>query len=182
MTAEEHLSTTADEHRDLAEAIGLVASHWTQIENILCGILMVLLKTDRIRSETIYYSMASHRARRELVLRLANTFVSNKPTRAKLQMLLRRTRKFSRKRNNIMHQTFLKFGDSGELIRSFIQFPSETEYAWDYRFEPASINELSRTASYISRLAADLSRFLPELAENVDTSHEKRLAQLRGRR
>ncbi len=182
MTIETRLSVAADNDPDLAKAIGLIASHWTQIENILCGVLMVLLKTDKIRAETIYYSMANHRARRELILRLGNTFLSDESTRAKIQRLLRRTAKFSQKRNNVMHQTFLRFGDSGELIRSFVKFPEETEYAWDSQLEPVTIKELKRIASDISRLAADLKRFIPELAAKVDTSHEKRLAQLQGHR
>jgi hypothetical protein len=87
------------------KALGRVIYSWAYAEEALRYPVATLLRTDPIRADIVLEGAGGFRARRDLVLRLADSFVEDEVVLATARELLDRMEELAADRNMLAHRT-----------------------------------------------------------------------------
>ncbi|MFN0192300.1 MAG: hypothetical protein ACKVP5_10045 [Aestuariivirga sp.] len=82
--------------------LGLIIQSWAEFEAALFVLLAQLLHVDEFRARTVWHSMPNLSARRKLIERLGDTYISDKQLPA-FRSLMRRIKKIGHNRNVLAH-------------------------------------------------------------------------------
>lgn len=87
-------------------AIGRIDAEWSTIEHVMVALFQLLMGVDSARAHAAFSELPSHRTRRDVLVRVAEIALNNKPELAQFRQLDRRLATAARARNNIAHATW----------------------------------------------------------------------------
>lgn len=148
--------------------VGKAIRKWAKLEYILWTYLAILLKVDQARARIVWMSFTSFRARRHLLLRLAETFADGEPLdqfRKDMQL----AKKLSEKRNILAHSMMFQpepndhkitFIGEGEFDSGSVNFLNKKEF---------DISNIQRWHADIEGLQHDLMSRMRPFQETIES-------------
>ncbi|MCC2673759.1 MAG: hypothetical protein K0Q43_5182 [Ramlibacter sp.] len=95
-------------------AVGEAVRAWARLENSLWFLAAQLLGTDQFRAQIVMLTLPNGRAQRELISRLAETFLQE-PFLSRVRTLMNQVGTLSKTRNYLVHDMF-SVDEDGELL------------------------------------------------------------------
>lgn len=160
---------------EMAALVGKIAADWNLLEMLLSQLIEGFLKTDQVRARIVYYSNAAFRGRRDLVVRLGQTFLADNHLED-FTRLMGRVDKHSAKRNHMVHGLYSASIDADPPTQGIIRetFPREFDEAWESGFEETTAEEATKKLAAIRQLIDDLTQFI-ERIDDADIEASPRI-------
>lgn len=148
---------TPEKVQALKIATSDVIREWASLEMTLSLVLSGLLKTDQFRARVVWSSLANWRARRELLLRLGNTFLDESAL-PQWRGLLKRAKTLGEKRNELAHMGCGIDPKTGKV--TFIGDGTDDELGFNFLIQKRyDLNNVLGWAPAIQTLMSDVATF-----------------------
>lgn len=153
--------------KEIEHAIGSVCAAWAKLETSLAALLGLLLHADPVRGRIVYDSISTHRGRMELISRLIVTFIDKQELKDQWARLQRRCKKFSSKRNMIVHSWSVFFTHEDKIAFVTTVFPKDLGGAFSTEYNLLRTKSILGISGSIRALDAELLLFVLNLREYV---------------
>jgi hypothetical protein len=143
---------------------------WASLESVLCSHLEAFLRVEHFRARIVWSAMPNWRARRELLVRLAETYLAEDQLPA-YRALIKRTKGIGENRNALAHRTSGVHQESGKIM--VMGDAGHGDYGMEFlRTDFYDLTNVQNWARDTERLRSDLAMF----PLSVNTSSRMHLA------
>lgn len=149
--------STPERRAAFHRALGHFFTEWATLEIVLCGHLSAFLETDQFKARVVWASLPNWRARRELLARLAESYLKEHDLPAYRQFL-KRAKGLGERRNAFAHRIS---GVDSETGKIFVMGDINHEEFGFLFFEPTfyDLTNVENWANDTFRLIQDASAF-----------------------
>lgn len=166
-------SLTDDESATYHFHVGAVMRAWAHLEFTLLFYLQILLDADQFRARIVWDSLPNFRARRNLIGRLAETFVSDAAVRVDFQKIMVRMKKLAKNRNALAHS----IGGNVDSRSRIVFLVDGGDERGPFRFAErrrVQVNSIRQWHEEMQALRSEMGVFLRErLAPSLQASPRK---------
>lgn len=106
-----------EKHEEHILILGAISVQWSTMERLLFETFRFLIHLDRESAETIFYALPSHKMRRDLVRNLVGRLAKNETNRKSLLKTLDQIKEIANRRNQLIHDTWMRDTVRGSLHR-----------------------------------------------------------------
>ena len=139
----------------LNQAVGAFFRQWATLETVLCTHLEALLQAEHFRARIVWSAMPNWRARRDLLARLAETYLAEEELPA-YRSLLRRAKGLGENRNALAHRMSGVDAESGKIF--IMGDAGHDDYGMEFlRTDFYDLTNVQNWAKDTHRLLQDLS-------------------------
>lgn len=173
--ADQPITVTTDltQRPDYAEALGHVCAFWANLEWWMFHLFMTLSGAAPAIARSVFYSMESNRARRDLIKAVGQTVIEKKPLFIELDDILGGIGRCARVRNKLVHDTWgVSATQKGEVIQFRLGGADYMRH-----LEEVSIEDLRRCAEQIQKVRDSIERFVKTIEPMLPPWLDKLRAQ-----